>query len=298
MVKYCGIMDVCEALEEALPPQFSSYGVSHEFGPDGTIKRSLKPSILFRGQNEVHDTVQAQIFRKYRLTCTWEKDSTLRFGNKRLHMPHPHYSEELQFDLYFSCVKALDIVRLVKKILGQVPGEVDGHALCQHYGLATPFLDFSEDLWISGFFASHTYPALKPVTEGVGVLYVLDTSPLPEEVCYEIGIQPLERPFAQRGWLMKTYPGLNVASLSSIRPYYFQHSEKSARCLAKKVGDGAEVVPSDTLSDQVEKMLKCKSVTEESVRQYCQLGRSFSMDTQETEKTVRRFLSKGGVRVL
>lgn len=261
--EHCDIMDLCQALiDEGLAAIVTSYGIGGEYvfdvekhrseEPPVTVGRSPKPRRLFRGQNSVYHTLQATIFRDYGLACSWQKELRLQIGNKALVMPHPHYSAALECDFYYSCVKALEIRDIVKR---QWPGysddQVDSHALGQHYGLATHFLDFSEDVWTAGFFASHTYPEFQPLADGVGVLYVLDRERLPENVCYEIGIQPLERPFAQRGWLVRTHPGLNMAHHPSVRPLFFRHRKVAGERLAKRFAGGEQLVPTSDIAASV-----------------------------------------------
>ena len=93
MTKYCDIVELCESLDELQRPQFTSYGVTSEYGfhvanhlagkSAETISPSPKPSLLFRGQKSAHQTLQAWLFRPYGLACTWQKELTvrLRSGN-------------------------------------------------------------------------------------------------------------------------------------------------------------------------------------------------------------------------
>lgn len=298
MERYCDIVDLCKALVgEGFVPTFTSYGIPREYTFDSDAHGSGEPPVkagpspkpgrLFRGQTSAYDTLQATIFRGYRSACTWQREVRLHIGSKDFAAPHPHYSAALECDFYYSCIKALEIVDTVKREWPGYPDDhVDGHALAQHYGLATHFLDFSEDVWVAGFFASHTYPDFRPLTEGVGVLYVMDRSRLPENVCYEIGIQPLARPFAQRGWLLKTHPGLNVAHHPSVRPLFFRHRKAAGERLAERFSGGHELVPPSEITDAIQACLGRRYVKREPLERYLEILHEKGGSAEEFEEQI------------
>ncbi len=296
------IVEVCEILEANLGPTFSSYGIDGEYVSDSrspkVISPSLKPALLYRGQHTAYHTVQASIFRKYDLACTWEKGGIWNAGDRDFLMPYPHYSSELECDFYYSCIKAIEMVNLMRKELPEYPRLVNGHALCQHYGLPTHYLDFSENLWIAGFFASHQYPNFEPVAEGIGVLHVLSRDNLPDDICYEIGIQPLSRPFAQRGWLLKTYPRFNLADQPFVRTIFFEHCKDAGKQLALRVGGGEKLLPEENLTEVANSCLGDCYVKASAVDNYLEIGRKHSDRTQEIEESIRHLFAKRNIEIV
>lgn len=239
---------------------------------DGTIKHvpAPKPATLFRGQTREYDTLRPTIYRGYPPLATWQESRTVQFDDDKLRMPIPHYSEALERDYYFSCVKAFELVQDVATRFPDFPGEIDGHALCQHYGLRTHCLDFSHDVWVSGFFASHSYTGgeFQPVGIGVGVMYVLEAEQVPPGSLYEIGFQPLPRPFAQKGFLLKVPPDINLLAVPAIWPIYFKHSLSASKALSKRFDDGRALVPHDRISNHIEQSLALREVTREGIAGY------------------------------
>ena len=81
------------------------------------------------------------------------------------------------------------------------------HALAQHYGIPTGYMDLSESFDVSCFFAT-CYPdkagKWHPRTEGTGIMYLLPTERIPvrPEVLQPIGLQVLPRPREQFGWVI------------------------------------------------------------------------------------------------
>ncbi len=271
---YCDIVDVCEFLAKHRMAQFTSYGMAGEYisKSDGTIDiaPSIKPTSLFRGQNKAYETLRPTIYRGYPALSTWQEKQTISIDGDSLVMPHPHYCQDLERDYYFSCIKAAELITEVKSLFPEFPGEVDGHALSQHYGLRTHCLDFSEDIWISGFFASHSCQAgaFSICKEGIGVVYVLEVDQVPPKSLYEIGFQPLPRPFAQRGSLLKVPPDVNLLSHPAVWAIHFRHSEAASKHVGSRFDAGKALVPHDKISLFLESRLAERSVTISGVADY------------------------------
>ncbi len=252
----------------------TAYGQDLEMirATDGNVKYvpAPKPATLFRGQTKEYDTLRPTIYRGYPPLSTWQETRTVQIDDDVLQMPIPHYSEELERDYYFSCVKASELVRDVACQFPDFPREIDGHALCQHYGLRTHCLDFSHDVWVSGFFASHNYSegAFHPVANGVGVMYVLEAEQVPPDSLYEIGFQPLPRPFAQKGYLLKVPPEVNLLAVPALWRIYFQHSISASQALGERFDNGRSLVPHDPISNQIELRLAKREVTKEGIAGY------------------------------
>jgi len=202
---------------------------------------------------------------------TWQESQTVTIAEDSLYMPHPHYSEALQRDFYYSCIKAAELIAEVATRFTDFPkDQIDGPALCQHYGLSTHLLDFSEDVRIAGFFASHSFKEGKFSTcgDGIGVIYVLETEKVPPGSLYEIGFQPLPRPYAQRGWLLKVPPEVVLLAVPAVWKIYFQHSNSASKKMGELFKDGVDLVPHDQTSVFFETRLAERSVTTKGVKEY------------------------------
>jgi hypothetical protein len=272
--RYCDIVDVCQFLQRNFAAPITAYGMTGELVTTDDRKLKVvpapKPSHLFRGQTKEYPTLRPTIYRDHPPQATWQETQTLQLEEESLTMPNPHYSAELEREYYFSCVKTVELIWDVKRLYPNFPGEVDGHALCQHYGLRTHCLDFSHDVWVSGFFASHAYKAgsFEPVENGIGVMYVLDTTMVPPNSLYEIGFQPLPRPFAQKGYLLKVPPEINLLAHSAVWSVYFNHSAAAGAKIGESFQQGHQLVPHDEVSRYVESRLSERWVTAAAVREY------------------------------
>ena len=286
---YCDIVEVCDFIGKFLSRPFTSYGIEQEWTFDlkahargdlpGSVAPSPKPIYLLRGQTKAYPALQSSLFRKYPFSSTWHKSNRFRIGDDSLLMPNPHYCPDLERDFHFSCIKAAEMTAEI-----QFPKSINGHALCQHYGLVTHYLDFTEDVWIAGFFASHDYPTFKPLEEGIGVIYVLDTDKISPKLCHEIGIQALARPFAQRGWLLQTYPGLNYAEVPAVSAIYFKHVQQASKQLGKRFDAGKKLLPDEQLPAMIQR-LNQPSVKSSAFNRYLKCYPN--SDRTEIERSVR-----------
>ena len=273
-MRFCDIRDVCAFLAKHRP-QITSYGCSSEVvtGDHGELLEvpAIKPTTLFRGQTKAYDTLRPSIYQKYPPLSTWQQSRTLRIDDDSLAMPHPHYSATLERDFYFSCTKAIDLIRDVAQRFPEYPEEkVDGHALCQHYGLPTHYLDFSECAWTAAFFASHKFcdGSFSPCSEGIGVLYVLELDQIPPGRLYEIGFQPLPRPSAQRGWLLRVTPEINLLAHPAVWEIHFQHSAAASKAIGERFREGKDLLPRDEIGKYIEKRLSERTVPRDAIEAY------------------------------
>lgn len=273
--EYCTVVDVCGFLADHRMARFTSYGIDRELVTDEQGRPvapvpAIKPTTLFRGQNKTYDTLRPSIYRPHPPCATWQSEQTVRIDTDSLRMPHPYYCADLEREFYFSCIKAADLISQAKAMFPDFPDEVNGHALCQHYGLPTHMLDFTQDVWTAGFFASHLFTGngFIPCEKGIGVIYDLDVEKVPPGCVYEIGIQPLPRPFAQRGFLLQVPPNVNLLYHPAIRQIYFEHSAAASAVIGERFAQGADLVPADKTSDFIEAGLRERFVTRRAIDDY------------------------------
>lgn len=130
---YCNINDVCDFPAKHRMAQFMSYGIHKELvhGRDGLVTDvpAIKPPTLFRGQTKPYETLRPSIYRNSPPMSLWKKNRAVRIDNDSLLMPNPYYSDELEHEFYFSCIKAAELITVVSTRFPEFPGDVDGHAL-------------------------------------------------------------------------------------------------------------------------------------------------------------------------
>jgi hypothetical protein len=134
-------------------------------------------------------------------------------------------------------------------------------------------LDFSENLTAAAFFATHRVidGRWEPSRTGTGVIYLI--RPLRDEddlVFFEIGIQPLPRPFAQKGSLLYVEPGLNLLDHPAVRAFGFRHDEGCSRTVAKQLGGPQALFPDDKFGDLIEAHKLDTYVTRDSIERFLQ----------------------------
>jgi hypothetical protein len=258
------IQQVLEFLQLTFSARFTSYGISHErvhaaAGESATVP-ALKPNFFFRGQNRAYHRLVPSLYHSFPALSTkaLSPETVLRRkdNGQRVIATNPHYDQEFDRAYVFSRLKCLEVGELLQASFPDFPREIDAPALCQHYGLPTPFMDFTENLLVAAFFATHSLRscAWEPCSTGNGVLYLLDVDAArtDDQLFYEIGYQPLPRPYAQRGSLFFVPHGLNMLSLPYLQCFGFAHNETIARDIATRIGGPERLFPPDKFADLVE----------------------------------------------
>jgi len=258
------IEQILEFLQTNFSARFTSYGISHErvHSSDGglTTVPALKPNFFFRGQTRAHPRLVPSLYHPFpELSAkTLSPQIVLQREDKshRVIATNPHYSWDFDRAFVFSRLKCIEVGELLRASFPAFPREVDAAALCQHYGLPTPYMDFTEDLLVAAFFATHSLRSSgwEPCSTANGVLYLIDVDAArtDEQLFYEIGYQPLPRPFAQKGSLFFVRHDLNMLSLPYVQCFGFVHNEIIARDIANKVGGQERLFPPDKFADLVE----------------------------------------------
>jgi hypothetical protein len=276
------ILDLLEFLS-AFAPRFTSYGTSHEAvhtsETDLTPKRvpAIKPHFFFRGQTAAYSRLVPTLYRKYADVSGLSLRSRLVLrrsdGEERLEFVNPHYDPEFDKEFSFSRLKCLEVATLIEQRFPDFPRAINAEALCQHYGLSTPFLDFTENLTVAAFFATHRLidGRWEPSRTGTGVMYVIQP---PEDkdhlLFFEIGIQPLARPFAQKGSLLYVEPGLNLLDHPAVGTFGFYHDESCSRAVAKQAGGPDALYPPDKFGDLIAAHKIDTYVTRDSIELFLQ----------------------------
>jgi hypothetical protein len=258
------IEQILEFLQSTFFGPFTSYGITHEVvhAADGgiTAAPALKPNFFFRGQNRAYPRLVPSLYQGFpELSAKALSPETVlqrKDDGHRVIAANPHYSQEFDRAYVFSRLKCIEVGELLQANFRDFPREIDAPALCQHYGLPTPFMDFTENLLVAAFFATHRLRSgvWEPCATGRGVLYLLDADAArnDDQLFYEIGYQPLPRPFAQKGSLFFIPHDLNMLSLPYVQCFGFVHNDTIARGIAARVGGPEGLFPPDKFADLVE----------------------------------------------
>jgi FRG domain len=274
------IHQILEFLEAYFAPSFTSYGLTHELvrAADGQVvpRPALKPKFFFRGQTRAYPRLIPSLYQRFPdlntkslipETALYRGD-----GSHSVIATNPHYDQSFDKAFAFSRIKCIEIGELLHETFTDFPREIDAPALCQHYGFPTPFMDFTEEIMVSAFFATHKYQSGDwiPCATGNGVLYMVDVNAARDDnqFFYEIGIQPLPRPFAQKGSLFFVPHDLNMLSLPYVQSFGFAHDEVAAREISKKVGGAKGIFPPDKFGDLVESHRDDTYLTQQAINLY------------------------------
>lgn len=139
------------------------------------------------------------------------------------------------------------------------------HALAQHYGIPTGYMDLSESFDVSCFFATcYVDKAGKwqPHTEGTGIMYLLPTERIPirPDVLQPIGLQVLPRPREQFGWVIVCGIGSDFEDIPGLQMLEFDHSESVGRHFLQAFSDGSALFPPDAMAEVADRIMRSTSV--------------------------------------
>jgi hypothetical protein len=271
------IGQILEFLQATFAPKFTSYGIDyesvHSANGEVTTTPALKPNFFFRGQNHAYPRLIPSLYHGFpELSAKALSPETVlrrKDGGQRVIAANPHYNQDFDRAYVFSRLKCLEVGELLQSNFSDFPREIDAAALCQHYGLVTPYMDFTENLLVAAFFATHTFSSgrWEPCSTGTGVLYLLDLAAARADghLFHEIGSQPLPRPYAQRGSLFFVPHELNMLSLEYLQCFGFGHNENIARDIAAKVGGAESLFPPDKFANLVESHRNDNYVTRRAI---------------------------------
>jgi hypothetical protein len=141
------------------------------------------------------------------------------------------------------------------------------HALAQHYGIPTGYMDLSESFDVSCFFATcYVDEAGKwqphADAKDTGVMYLLPTQRIPirPDALQPIGLQVLPRPREQFGWLVVCGIGDDFEDIPGLQMLEFRHSESVGRYFLQQFASGADLFPPDAMAKVAEKIMSSTAV--------------------------------------
>lgn len=162
---------------------------------------------------------------------------------------------------------------LVKEIFIPNRWIVDFEGLAQHYGLKTSVLDFTASLDVALFFAMTKYDGLKDVytpsqCDGKAIIYVINPLTFDPQAMRNnrlqmyshqltpIGMQPFERPAAQRGFSLRVE---NPLLMNRARVFEFHYTKREAKEYFERFDKARQLWVRDELISKT-KLIKNKTL--------------------------------------
>lgn len=188
-----------------------------------------------------------------------------------------------------------------KELRGQLV-QINEVALAQHYGLPTGYIDLTQSLQVAMFFACAKFDGEvqnpTPVTEGEGVIYVLDFKKQGDfSKLKPIGLQAYGRPAEQWGWTYEMTLGDDFELLPTIERWYFKHDlQESIRVLNCFAGQKT-LFPNDPLVKLAEAIKLARKLPREHVERRAEdlISNPDGLLGMSVEKVVNLCVSYGGV---
>lgn len=133
--------------------------------------------------------------------------------------------------------------------------------IAQHYGLATEYLDITNNFSVASFFATQRWDSktkkFEPMraTNAPGVIYkmhpvfMMAVGSVCDEMPYQpVGWQPFPRPEQQRANAIRLKPGEGLSQAGGAAKYYFQHSRNQSKRIHEEFEGGDKLMPADDLA--------------------------------------------------
>lgn len=210
-----------------------------------------KIDILYRGQSKYYEKCFPSIYREW----TEEKQLLTNLQISELNLllnSHPILHDIISKPLYHPRIKEPIWLRI----------NYDG--LAQHYGISTNLLDFSNDKWVSAFFAVTCYNAEKDqytvmrpgenLTERFGVFYIYQNNYNQSDWqnAYPIGLHYFNRPGAQSGFALPMEKEQNLNALPHCTKIFFRHDIEANELVYKMNQHSRALFPEDELVNYVQ----------------------------------------------
>lgn len=169
------------------------------------------------------------------------------------------------------------------------------HALAQHYGIPTGYMDLSESFDVSCFFAT-CYPDEQgkwtPHADGIGVMYMLPTERIPvrPDALQPIGLQVLPRPREQFGWVVVCGINCDFEDIPGLQMLEFYHNEAIGRHFLRMFSGGRDLFPPDSMSTLADSIMVSTVLpaarAESVVRDLCSQNGGFACSASEIIATM------------
>ena len=215
-----------------------------------SLNSSFTSQYLYRGQTRRYQPCLPALYRGFPLV---KHPRELREEHRDFYLLNQIRREE-----FFSVLQHHPAVGLAREI----GLHLSFAALAQHYGIATDYLDVTQDPEVAAFFATCTACAdgeWEPAANGVGIIYRFDLTVFPTVLgpeivdeffrCVElVGLQTLPRPGEQKAWSFHLPLGFDFERLP-LDVFVFRHSDEAGGAILDTFEDGATLFPRDVLAE-------------------------------------------------
>ena len=144
----------------------------------------------------------------------------------------------------------------------------DETAVAQHYGLPTGYVDLSQSLDVSTFFACCKWDSnseeWRPVGDGEGVIYMVDVRHPDCVTVKPVCLQAFPRPSEQWAWAHKIEMSQDFDMFPHVRKFMFRHDFAASERILNRFDGGAALFPQDPLS-RVANMIMCGNSVPRSI---------------------------------
>lgn len=230
---------------------------------------SRTPYTFYRGQSKYHDPCLPSLFR---------------FKGEQLHKETLRSclqtAEMIQVMWTHPVIRSLQYEGIIHPLLGFIKLPIMYDGLAQHYGIKTPYIDLTNDIWAGAFFASTTYdgnyhPMVVSDTmdfdERYGVLYRLnyqetdDFRDCSKDLISPIGLQYFNRPGRQCGLVRPMHDVGDFHQLPNLERIFFRHNTEASKFIFTMCQFGKRFIPDDSLANVVQTICKYDRYSKASV---------------------------------
>lgn len=192
--------------------------------------------------------------------------------------------------------------------LDDLPVCINLEGIAQHYGLATEYLDITNNFSVASFFATQRWDSktkkFEPMraTSAPGVIYKMHPALMMgaigagcDEMPYQpVGWQPFPRPEQQRANAIRLKSGEDFAQTSGVVKYRFQHSRNQSKRIYEMFEGGDKLMPADELADFADSLQTKTSFPQSTLDEAFQ---SYGQRRKPQNTTAKRasLMSKAGI---
>jgi hypothetical protein len=158
--------------------------------------------------------------------------------------------------------------------IGDLAFDLNIEVIAQHYGFWTPLMDFSRSKDVAMFFATCQYDVVTesyaPMSKGAAVLYTVDLKGLidhrkGDSSFLPLGLEPLQRPEAQRALAVRLNPGESLNDMQWVNRQDLEVTPELSQRYFDMFEGGAKLFPSNPFDDQVRAIRKTKRLPLEAL---------------------------------
>jgi hypothetical protein len=215
----------------------------------GKLSPMSKGVCFYRGESKDHPTCFPSI---YRATNSAPEIAKIEYFIHRL--------KSTEFELVLR--KHPAVIELNNTQILNCRIQVDFLSLAQHYGLATEYLDITNDFYVAAFFACCKYDDksdryIQEKNSKKGIIYYISPIIMMDYDNFNIvGLQPFHRPAEQKAFSYKLSKGNDLAQKPAVQKLIFKQSVEGTNYLFDKFDRGRQLFPYDPIKLKADEIKK------------------------------------------